>query len=179
MPQNIEEAFAAARVSLMPTSIDDLDTDCSCPDWSNPCKHIAAVYYILAERFDEDPFLIFKLRGRTKEALIEALREKRAAAMPEEISTLAASEVGAAVESPAFEKAKPLEESLSNFWEAGEELASFAARPTPPEVENALLKRLGEPPFRLARQELTTLLAKAYLVASQSALLKANEPTDR
>ena len=82
MPTNIEEAFNAVNVSLFPTAVTDLDTDCSCPDWANPCKHIAAVYYLLAERFDEDPFLIFKLRGRTKEEIIEALREKRAEALP-------------------------------------------------------------------------------------------------
>ena len=77
MPQNIEEAFVEAKVSLFPRSGKDLDTDCSCPDYANPCKHIAAVYYILAERFDSDPFLIFKLRGRTKEEIIQALRKKR------------------------------------------------------------------------------------------------------
>jgi uncharacterized Zn finger protein len=71
MPQNIEEAFAEAKVSLFPTSEQDLDTECSCPDWANPCKHIAAVYYLLAERFDEDPFLIFKLRGEPRKRLFK------------------------------------------------------------------------------------------------------------
>ncbi len=84
MPTNIEEAFSAAQLSLFPTKLDDLQTDCSCPDWANPCKHIAAVYYLLAERFDEDPFLIFKLRGRTKEQIIETLRARRVATLPEE-----------------------------------------------------------------------------------------------
>src|SRR5512139_814574 len=70
MPQNIEEAFAAAKVSLFPASSGDLKTDCSCPDWSNPCKHIAAVYYLLGEQFDSDPFLILKMRGIERENLI-------------------------------------------------------------------------------------------------------------
>src|SRR5262245_37143350 len=61
MPQNIEEAFAAAKVSLFPDKAGDLVTDCSCPDWANPCKHVAAVYYLLGERFDADPFLIFDI----------------------------------------------------------------------------------------------------------------------
>src|SRR5579863_3988933 len=86
MPTNIEEAFAAAKVSLFPTSNQELVTDCTCPDWANPCKHIAAVYYILAERFDEDPFLIFKLRGRSKEEIIQTLRSKRAETLPVETS---------------------------------------------------------------------------------------------
>lgn len=62
MPTDIEAAFSEAGVSLFPTK-NDLKTSCSCPDWSNPCKHIAAVYYLLAEQFDVDPFLIFMLRG--------------------------------------------------------------------------------------------------------------------
>src|SRR5271157_1621698 len=77
MPQDIESAFTDARVPLFPAER-DLKTDCTCPDWSNPCKHIAAVYYLLAEQFDADPFLIFKLRGRTKVEIIEALRKRRA-----------------------------------------------------------------------------------------------------
>jgi uncharacterized Zn finger protein len=58
MPEDIEEAFADCSMGLFPTSRDELDTDCSCPDWSRPCKHGAAVYYLLAEAFDDDPFLI-------------------------------------------------------------------------------------------------------------------------
>ena len=63
MPEDIEPVFEESGLSLFPEKLDDLETDCSCPDWSNPCKHIAAVYYLLGEEFDRDPFLIFKLRG--------------------------------------------------------------------------------------------------------------------
>src|SRR3954447_23009956 len=47
MPQEIEEAFTAAGVSLLPSSRTELESTCSCPDWANPCKHVAAVHYIL------------------------------------------------------------------------------------------------------------------------------------
>ena len=60
MPENIEEAFKDVGLSLFPNKGSDLETDCSCPDWSNPCKHVAAVYYLLGEEFDRDPFLILK-----------------------------------------------------------------------------------------------------------------------
>ncbi|WP_269849999.1 SWIM zinc finger family protein [Methanosarcina horonobensis] len=63
MPEDIDSVFRETGLSLFPETLDDLETDCSCPDWSNPCKHIAAVYYLLGEEFDRDPFLIFKLRG--------------------------------------------------------------------------------------------------------------------
>lgn len=57
----------------MPSPCQDLKTECSCPDWSNPCKHIAAVYYLLGEEFDRDPFLIFRLRGMEREELFGLL----------------------------------------------------------------------------------------------------------
>src|SRR5207249_5250545 len=56
MPEQIEEVFAAAGASLFPAERGDLETDCSCPDWANPCKHVAAVHYLLGERFEADPF---------------------------------------------------------------------------------------------------------------------------
>src|SRR5581483_4713100 len=58
---------------LVPQKRGDLETDCSCADESNPCKHIAAVYYLLGEEFDRDPFLIFRLRGLEREDLLARL----------------------------------------------------------------------------------------------------------
>ncbi len=69
MPEGIEEAFRQAGFPLFPQKIEDLMTSCSCPDWSNPCKHIAAVYYLLAEEFDRDPFLLLRLRGIERQDL--------------------------------------------------------------------------------------------------------------
>src|SRR2546428_1744165 len=159
MPTNIEEAFAVVHLSLFPTAARELDTDCSCPDWANPCKHIAAVYYLLAERFDEDPFLIFKLRGRTKEQIIEILREKRAETFSGETPTLTAS----AEDSSAAGAAEPLlEENLETFWQAGEALETFAVHPEAAEVDKAILRRLGDAPFTVGGQNMASLLAKAY-----------------
>ena len=73
MPADIEEVFADCRLSLFPAAVRDLKTRCSCPDWSNPCKHIAATYYLLAEAFDDDPFLIMAWRGRHRDELLEKL----------------------------------------------------------------------------------------------------------
>lgn len=158
MPTNIEEAFSTVKLSLFPTSIHDLKTDCSCPDWANPCKHIAAVYYILADRFDEDPFLIFKLRGRTKEEIIEALREKRAETSPSE-STV---DTATGEEDTTGGMALQFEDSLDGFWQAGEGLDSFVVSPQAPKVEKAVLKRLGDGPFSVGGQNITVLLGKAY-----------------
>ncbi|MGH7453249.1 MAG: SWIM zinc finger family protein, partial [bacterium] len=162
MPQNIEEAFEAAKVPLFPKSSRELETDCSCPDWANPCKHIAAVYYLLAEQFDDDPFLIFKLRGKSKEQLINELREKRAGAGALQETTAAEeTELGVALAST------PLEECLETFWEAGGELAAFSANPALPEVEFAVLKRLGKFPFTVKNKNVSVLLKKAYETVSR------------
>ena len=170
MPWNIEEVFGEAKISLFPTSVKDLVTDCSCPDWANPCKHIAAVYYLMAETFDEDPFLIFKLRGRTKEELIDMLREKRSQALPEAdaISPIVS-------ELSQTEATVPLEKCLTTFWQAGEELDSFMVNPSLPHVENAVLKRLGNAPFAVGKMSVADLLAEAYSLASSAALRKAYE----
>src|SRR5262249_43194217 len=71
--RDIEGVFTQAKLSLFPQKRGDLKTDCSCPDEANPCKHIAAVYYLLGEEFDRDPFLLFRLRGLERENLLGRL----------------------------------------------------------------------------------------------------------
>src|SRR5579864_8870101 len=75
MPHEIEEVFADCGTPLFPRSPADLDMHCSCPDWEVPCKHLAAVCYVLAEAFDDDPFAMLAWRGRSREALLAALRQ--------------------------------------------------------------------------------------------------------
>ncbi|MDM9584170.1 MULTISPECIES: SWIM zinc finger family protein [unclassified Nostoc] len=79
MPQNIEEVFTANGLSIFPFTLGDVQSKCSCPDKANPCKHIGALYYQLGDRFSEDPFVLFQLRGRTKEQIISDLRQLRSA----------------------------------------------------------------------------------------------------
>jgi len=73
MPENIENAFSELNLHLLPHSSKDLITKCSCPDYANPCKHIAGVYYLVASELDHDPFLMFKLRGLAKQDLLKEL----------------------------------------------------------------------------------------------------------
>lgn len=80
MPQTIDEVFVDAGVSLFPKQRADLKTSCSCPDWGDPCKHVAATHYVLGEALDRDPFLLFELRGRTKDQVLDALRAARGGA---------------------------------------------------------------------------------------------------
>ncbi len=161
MPTTIEEAFASVQISLFPVSEQDLRTHCNCPDWANPCKHTAAVYYILAEQFDEDPFLLFTLRGRTKEEIIVALRKKRAEAIPATpLPDTTDVDAKRELENPAEEA--PLEDYLDIFWKAGTGLDTFVVKPSTPGVDKAVLKRLGPSPLKLGRQNVTDILAHVY-----------------
>jgi uncharacterized Zn finger protein len=161
MPQDIERAFQAAGVSLFPDKSGDLTTDCSCPDWSNPCKHVAAAYYILGERFDEDPFLLFRLRGRTQEQILLALRQRRAGQ---------ASFAGE--EEEEAEVVIPLEETLERFYELGAPLEGFSVAIREAAIEMPLLKRLGEAVF-VPAPGIQSLLRLAYQDISQAALRAA------
>ncbi|VVB94056.1 SWIM zinc finger [uncultured archaeon] len=161
MPQNIEEAFDAASISLFPESSKDIKTDCSCPDSVNPCKHIAAVYYILAEEFDRDPFMLFKLRGRTKDDITASLRKMRTAAN-DSVSQL---EVH-----PSGEDKK--EVTIDNFW-AGEELESFSVNISPPDVSAAIIKRLGTPEFWDSKDDFNKTMSRFYEDISRRAVDEA------
>lgn len=150
MPQEIEEAFQAAKLDLFPGRR-EMKQHCNCPDSASVCKHLAAVHYILAERFDEDPFLLFRLRGKTQEEIL---------------ASLGTGDGGVETAVPLeYTPAPPLTESLNNFWQT--ELESFAVHISPPEEPYPLLERLGEPDFW---PEARRWLAKAYDVVSETAV---------
>jgi uncharacterized Zn finger protein len=158
MPQEIERAFESAKVSLFPSHRNDLKTDCSCPDYSNPCKHIAAAHYILGERFDEDPFLIFRLRGRTQEQVMQELRKRRAGT--DEIIEEEAEEAETII---------PLEYCIPNYWEMGSPLEGFSVSIRPPTIEMPLLKRLGVASF-VPDPGIESLLREAYQTIGHEAI---------
>ena len=156
MPQEIEEAFDAAGVSLFPEKGHELFTECSCPDWANPCKHVAAVHYILGEQFDEDPFLIFRLRGRSQEQILESLRARRAEA---------GDDSNEEIEEEAF---AALTESIADFWGTNQPLSHFKTSIKPPVTELPILKRLGQPGF--LSDDLLKTLGPAYWAITQGAV---------
>jgi uncharacterized Zn finger protein len=75
LPEIVDDA-AAAGVELFPGA-GELVPSCSCPDWADPCKHAAAVCYLVAQALDEDPFGLFHLRGRPRDRLLADVRESR------------------------------------------------------------------------------------------------------
>jgi uncharacterized Zn finger protein len=176
MPHDIEEAFAAAGVSLFPASPRNLASSCSCPDWSNPCKHVAAVYYLLAEAFDDDPFLIFAWRGRTRSELLGRLRALRGSdTNPAEAPGTSGAggpdpDGGGGLVPPV--EAPPLAECLDRFWSAGD-LDALRIRPRAAEVPDALLRQLDPPAVDVAGRDLAELLAPAYRILTIAAERRA------
>lgn len=173
MPREIEDAFAASSLKLFPNRQRDLETECSCPDWSNPCKHIAATYYILAEKFDEDPFLIFVWRGRTKEQIIERLRALRDSIPAQDDLTLEHRELIPG------ESVAPLAECINNFWSAGDDLSSLRIRPQAAEIPVAILKQFGPAPIEIQGKNLTEMLVPAYEMMTTSAAMRAFDQLER
>ena len=164
MPQDIEAVFTQAGVSLFPENKRQLSTECSCPDYANPCKHVAAVHYILGEQFDEDPFMIFRLRGRTTEQILEALRARRADQ----------SEAEDAFEA---EEVTPLTETIETFWEMARPLTHLKFSIKPPVTSFPVLKRLGQPSF--LDEDLIKMLGPAYQEITDKAITTAfDEETD-
>jgi uncharacterized Zn finger protein len=145
MPHEIVALIAEQRRPLFP---DRLDIRCSCPDWGVPCKHGSAVLYVLAEAFDDDPFLVLAWRGRSRDALLDALR-----GTPEPI---------AAVDPLAVDES-PLEERLTDYYSPGISLSRLRERPSrvsaPPEL---LLRALDAPQIRVRHIPLVDLLRPAY-----------------
>lgn len=158
MPQNIEEAFETAGVHLFPAHAGEIEMSCTCPDWAVPCKHIAATFYILGEMFDYDPFLLFLLRGRSKEDVIAALEERYTG---KEI----------APEIPDFPEQQPatLEGSLADYWGNPDAISTLTLRVSPPPVPDMMLRRLGDFPEQKMREIVYTTLSKAYEIVAERA----------
>ncbi|HMH37814.1 MAG TPA: SWIM zinc finger family protein [Streptosporangiaceae bacterium] len=150
MPPEIEEVFAECGTPLFPGSAADLDMHCSCPDWEVPCKHLAAVCYVLAETFDADPFAMLAWRGRGRDDLLAALRRLRAAEPAAPRPVLDVTD-------------RPLAECLADFWSPGMTQARLRSLPAVPATTPDLLLRTFEPPDVLVRgQDLVALLTPAY-----------------
>ena len=170
MPQNIEEVFTANGLSLFPLTKFDIHSRCSCPDPANPCKHIGAVYYVLGDRFSEDPFVLFQLRGRTKDQIIAALRERRSTTTAEDNS-----ELTEAI-SP-FSQINP-----KQFWQYDNQLEPSLVVITPPPSSETILDVLGAMPLKsdtpgnqaiVASQHMLEYLKTLYVQVSQQAVLTA------
>jgi len=163
MPHEIEEVFAECGTPLFPRSAADLDMHCSCPDWGVPCKHLAAVCYVLAEEFDRDPFGMLAWRGKARDDLLTALRRIQAGGTgpgQRAPSDRSAPATGTGLDVPA----PALEECLDGFWSPGLSPARLRALATVPEAAapGLLLRMFPPPPVTVRGQDLADVLAPGY-----------------
>jgi uncharacterized Zn finger protein len=162
MPEDIEGHFADAGLSLFPARASELHTDCSCPDWSNPCKHIAAVYYLLGEEFDRDPFLIFRLRGITREEL-SALVGATQPSTP----VRAVAPVAAEVAAPLLVAGQAPPE---HFWEGTAPAGDLFGNVELSAAVAPILHRLGGFPFWRGENDFFATLEPVYPAAAATAM---------
>ncbi|MDF5732059.1 MAG: SWIM zinc finger family protein [Rhizonema sp. PD38] len=169
MPKNMEEVFTTNGLSLFPFTLSDVHSKCSCPDKANPCKHIAAVYYQLGDRFSEDPFVLFQLRGRTKEQIINDLRQLRSTRSLEKLPAISKT-----TETP------DLQESISNthfleridtFWQYNQPLESSLVVIVPSSSET-VLDVLGAITLSQEEENLANLTTTEVVMKSLNTLYK-------
>lgn len=156
MPEEAEKAFRSAGASLFPSS-KELDTECTCPDWSNPCKHTVAVFFLLAEEFERDPFLVFKLRGAGRDELVK-------------MAKIGPARGKSGLPDPARgSRPEPLPADPGKFWGRG----SGAYDPGEafiPEIPAALPKQLGSFPFWRGEEDFAGAMEGLYSEASRSGM---------
>lgn len=156
MPADIEEVFTELGHPLFPVSVGDLAMSCDCPDWSVPCKHLAATLYVLAEAFDDDPFLIFAWRGRSREEFVDALRLQGDA--PADPNGAAFTFVDSALSS-----------RLDDFFGMAASLPEVGP-PTEAALPDLALRQLDDPAIRVGRKALLDILRPAYEAMTQPSL---------
>jgi uncharacterized Zn finger protein len=169
MPHEIEDVFAECGTPLFPRSATDLDMHCSCPDWGVPCKHLAAVCYVLAEEFDHDPFAMLAWRGKAREDLLAALREIQAPRSGPAAGAGAVAPDGAVALSRAAalhldEAAPPLPGSPADFWSARLSPARLRALSAPADspAPDLLLRMFPPPSVPVRGRDLAEILTPAY-----------------
>jgi uncharacterized Zn finger protein len=130
-----------AGIDLLPGP-GEVQPRCSCPDWAEPCKHAAAVCYLVADVLDADPFELLHLRGRTRAEVLEAVRSRRRGLRDTTQYGTVAPSSGPAGDGPvtaraAFERPQP---DAAVLWGLGP--------PPPPAHPGHPAPLAGEPPAR-------------------------------
>jgi len=151
LPAEIEELFFASGARLFPHGDNDIRARCNCPDPVAPCKHVAALNYALADALQRDPFLLFALRGKSRDQFLQDLRDMRGRDRPTASGSL--------------------EEDLSQFWRMGR-LAESVLRPVAWNLSAdpaRMVQSLGEPDLEGIREgAFLSLMESTYRQVSEA-----------
>lgn len=175
MPPIIEEHFAGENLALFPTRNSELMSNCNCPEKSRPCKHIAAVHYAFAEALEGDPFLLFELRGKSRDGLIDSFHRVWFPDAPEDINDNVAEVRDAST------AIMPL--SADRFNRSMDDISDIVIHLRPNEDGKNILQQLDIPPswsLPLSPSEvLSPVIQKASALAWEFALTNLDiESTD-
>ncbi len=178
MPADIERAFAASGRRLFPFKLQEVRSECNCPDKANPCKHISAIYYLMGDRFSEDPFVLFQLRGRTRTKLLADLAEQRREVLAE-LAKAAKQESQSPINHDLPAVPHPAVADPSLWWKYEGNLNSDLVVITPAMDGDTGLHSAGdlplaeEPRFPEARQKFLSHLHREGQALAQKAMMQA------
>ena len=151
VPPTIEQALAGSKVKLLPRTAEEIHCSCSCPDWANPCKHVAGVYYHVAALLDRDPLLLFEFRGMERAKLLAAVAQSEFGAALLGDAGAGDPDVAAAVREPRFPRVEQSgsdtpASDLRAFWRGQPLPREMTAEGEAPPVSALLLRREGDYP---------------------------------
>lgn len=178
MPENIEKVFTGTSSRLFPSKA-EFKAYCTCPDSANPCKHIAAVCYIISEEFDRNPFMIFELRGRSREDILTSLRKARNGGKrrhAKEPSLCVDEKNEKSDNNSKTNNPKPLQNFVYSFWHTDKNYRLDVSI-EPSRVNAAVIKRLGEPSFWRLQKNFVDIMEDIYGQVSRIALKEAYAPS--
>lgn len=146
MPENLPQVCGPLGLPLFPQANNDLTTTCSCPDIANPCKHVAAVLYILGQALDQDPFQLLSLRGMSRREIMEEIEKKR----------IDISSSSALTGEDDFELTESTDDNMlaidytslspDQFWQSDLVVEELSFEIKQPSVRVPSLRKLGAPP---------------------------------
>ena len=166
MPDTIETPFAALDLHLLPHNAKDFKTRCSCPDFENPCKHIAGLSYFLSSQLDQDPFLLFELRGLSQNNLLKKLKQtplgKALAQVREQEQASGFSPVESYFTRPTV-LSQPGPCDYNAFWQSAKRLSEEGVTATGVTIPALLVKKGGDfPEFWKQSQSFPAAMEEVY-----------------
>ncbi len=182
MPSDIERAFAASGKRLFPFKLQEVRSECNCPDKANPCKHISAIYFLMGDRFSEDPFVLFQLRGRTRTTLLADLAEQRSKVLKKISQDSAEKDDGLTDSSAITQTTSSIHSSITNphlWWSYEASLNADLVVITPALDGDTGLNAAGKlplaenPKFPHANNKFLSHLQQQGQIFAQEAMLKA------
>jgi uncharacterized Zn finger protein len=142
LPDSLDGLLRELDLTLLPDRLDPSAITCTC-SMHGPCRHAAALAYLLADQLAYAPLEIFALRGVAPDRLLERIRQARAI----QSHGVVAAHVDPLIPESQDEPA-PLSECLDDFWRIGGDESKLHDAPPAQHLPHALLRRLGPSPLQ-------------------------------